>query len=199
MPHNVERVQHRRRRILEASLGVFVRKGYRDAAVDDIAAASETSKGGVYFHFPSKQAIFLALIDEMAGLLLRKVEAAMRAESDPLARGDAALLAVLRIFSEHRALARLFLIEAAGASRDLYNAVLAVQNRFIALLKQHLDDAVASGAIPPIDTELTAVAWFGAVHQVTTRWLLTGTPERLEDAYPTLRILLARSVGIAHP
>src|SRR5579883_2200686 len=197
MAHNVERAQHRRRRILEASLGVFARKGYRDAAVDDIAAASETSKGGVYFHFPSKQAIFLTLLDEMGGLLLRKVEAAMQAEPELLARGDAALLTVLRTFAEHRALARLFLVEAPGASREFHGALIAFHERFSDLIRRHLDEAVAAGAIAPLDTTITSVAWFGAVNEVTTRWLLTGRPKRLEDAYPTLRVLLARSAGIA--
>jgi AcrR family transcriptional regulator len=191
-----ERKQLRRRRILEASVKVFSRKGYRDAVVDDIAAESATSKGGVYFHFPSKQAIFLALLDEIGGLLYRKVEAAMEREPDPIARGDAVLLTVLRTFSEHRALARLFLVEAVGASREFHGALVKMHDEFASLIKRHLDDALARGAIPPIDTTITSVAWFGAVNEVTTRWLLTSTPKHLEDAYPTLRVLLARSVGI---
>src|SRR5579883_1431036 len=187
----------RRRRILEAGVAVFARKGYRDAAVDDIAAASDTSKGGVYFHFPSKQAIFLALLDQMGSLLLRKVEEAMARERDPLARGDAALRTVLQTFGEHRALSRLFLIEAVGAGREFNSAIADLHQRFTTLIRRHLDDAVARGAIPPINTEITSVAWFGAVNEVTVRWLLTGRPDRLEDAYPTLRVLLARSAGIA--
>lgn len=191
-----ERKQRRRERILEASIAVFSRKGYRDTVVDDIATASETSKGGVYFHFPSKQAIFLTLLDQIGGLLLHKVEAAMLAEPDPLSRGDAALLTVLRIFADHRSLARLFLIEAAGASREFHGALIGFHDRFAKLIERHLDDAIARGVIPPIDTTVTSVAWFGAVNEITTRWLLTGQPERLEDVYPALRVLLARSAGI---
>jgi AcrR family transcriptional regulator len=191
--------QERRRRILEAGVAVFSRKGYRDTAVDDIAVESETSKGGVYFHFPNKQTIFLTLLDQMGGMLLRKVEEAMAGEPEPLRRGDAALLIVLRTFSEHRALARLFLIEAVGAGREFNRAIADLHDRFAALIRRHLDDAVATGAIPPIDTDLTSVAWFGAVNEVAVRWLLSGRPERLEDIYPGLRVLLARSAGIPNP
>jgi TetR/AcrR family fatty acid metabolism transcriptional regulator len=199
VPVEHDRKLQRRQRILDASIAVFSRKGYRDAAVDDIAAESATSKGGVYFHFPSKQAIFLTLVEEMGGLLLRKVEAALAAETEPLARGDAALLTVLRTFAEHRALARLFLIEAAGASREFHGALIALHERFATLIKRHLDDAMAEGAIPPINTTITSVAWFGAVNEVAVRWLLTNQPERLEDVYPTLRVLLARSAGLPLP
>jgi AcrR family transcriptional regulator len=189
----------RRQRILDAGIAVFSRKGYRDAAVDEIAVESDTSKGGVYFHFPNKQAIFLALLEQMGSLLLRKVEEAMDAAPDPLARGDAALLTALTTFGAHRSLARLFLVEAMGAGREFNEAMIQFHDRFSGLIRRHLDDAVAQGAIPPLDTEITSVAWFGAVNEVTTRWLLTGRPRRLEEAYPTLRVMLARSAGVPQP
>lgn len=191
-----ERGRERKQRILDAGVTVFSRKGYRDTAVDDIAVAAGSSKGGVYFHFPSKQAIFLALLEQMGLLLSRKVEEAMAGIDDPVARGDAALITVLRTFAGHRALARLFLVEAMGAGREFNETMARMHARFATLITRHLDDAVARGLILPIDTEIAGAAWFGAIHEVTTRWLLTGRPERLEDTYPTLRLLLARGVGL---
>jgi AcrR family transcriptional regulator len=70
-PPTQERARDRQRRILDAALSVFSRRGYRDASVDEIAAEADTSKGGVYFHFPGKQAIFFALMDRAARQLLR--------------------------------------------------------------------------------------------------------------------------------
>ncbi|HET7035622.1 MAG TPA: helix-turn-helix domain-containing protein, partial [Thermomicrobiaceae bacterium] len=88
----------RHERIIEAALDVFTRRGYRDAAMDEIAAEADTSKGGLYFHFPNKQALFLALLDRMAALLVGRVEEALAAEPDPLRRIDAALHVVLDTF-----------------------------------------------------------------------------------------------------
>ena len=109
---------------MDAALEIFARDGYGDAAVDDIARASTTSKGGVYFHFPSKQALFLCLLDEAAQVLIDRVERAMAAQSDAIAKGDAALRTVLHTFGNHRTLARLMLVEAPGAGRE-FNAKLA--------------------------------------------------------------------------
>ena len=53
-----------RQRILNAAIHIFASKGYHDTRVDEIVSASQTSKGAVYFHFPSKQEIFLGLVDE---------------------------------------------------------------------------------------------------------------------------------------
>ena len=189
------RSETRRRRVLDAALEVFTRDGYGDTLVDDIARASDTSKGGVYFHFPSKQALFLSLLDEAAHLLLDRAERAMAAERDPIARGDAALKAVLKTFGGHRKLARLLLVDALGAGHE-FNAKLAeLHEAFAALIRRQLDEAVALGALPPLDTEVASVAWFGAVNQVVTRWVLTGRPKRLEDTYPALRVLLLHGVG----
>lgn len=181
--------------MLDAALEVFSRDGYGNAAIDDIARASATSKGGLYFHFPSKQALFLALLDEAGALLLRRVEQAMAAESDPLAKGDAALWAVLSTFGKNRTLARLLLVEALGAGRE-FNAKLGeLHAAFASKIARYLDEAIVAGALPPNDTALAGVAWFGAVNQVVTRWVLTGEPDRLEDAYPALRRLLLHGVA----
>ena len=196
MPVEQARSQTRQRRILEAAERVFSSNGYRQTSVDDIAAACATSKGGVYFHFPNKDAIFLALLNRMAALLRERAERAMAEANGPEAKLDAALRTMLHTFATHRALARLFLVDALGASRESHAAMLAIQAEFVALIERQLREAVAEGSLPAVDTEITSVAWFGALFQVVTRWLLTGRPADLNEAYPSLRALLLRSVAL---
>jgi AcrR family transcriptional regulator len=185
-----ERSKSRRQRLLDAALTVFTEQGYNATPIDDIARASETSKGGVYFHFPSKQALFLALLEESSAALLEKVEAAMASEPDPLLRGEAALRAVIMSFAEHRLLARLLLVEAAGAGRDFNRALTDMHERFAMLIAACLDEAVAAGQIAPLDTRFTARAWYGAVNHTVLHWLQSGEPRNLEATFPLLRDLL---------
>ncbi|MPZ47873.1 MAG: TetR family transcriptional regulator [Dehalococcoidia bacterium] len=193
------RALDRQRRILDAALAVFSRRGYREASVDEIAEEAETSKGGVYFHFPAKQMIFRALLDVSAKRLLERVEAAIERETRPVAKADAALLTVLDAFADHRALARLFMIEALGAGGEFQERLLQIHSDFIAVIKLHLDTALAEGVIHDVDTDIASRAWFGALNEVILHWLIKGTPARLEDAYTALRPLLMRSVGIEAP
>jgi AcrR family transcriptional regulator len=196
MVREQERSKVRRQRVLDAALDIFTRDGYGDTLVDEIARRSDTSKGGVYFHFPSKEALFTALLDEMAKLLIGRVERAIAAEADPIARGTAALRSVLQTFGGHRALARLLLVEALGAGHKFNSKMAELHQSFADLIKEQLADAVAQGLVPPLDLDIISVAWFGAINQVVTRWVLTGQPERLEDAYPALRRLLLNGVGL---
>jgi len=189
------RALNRQRRILDAALRVFSRRAYRDASVDEVADEARTSKGGVYFHFPNKETIFLALLDRTAARLREKIESATATFDDPVAKADAALLTVLRTFSKHRALARLFMVEALGAGREFHRRMAEIRGEFAALIQHHLDMATKQHTIAGIDTEIASRAWFGALNEVITHWVLSGEPGRLEDAYDALRPLLMRSVG----
>ena len=52
----------RKAQILTAARDVFVARGYADARVEDVAKKAGLSKGAVYFYFPSKRHLFMALV-----------------------------------------------------------------------------------------------------------------------------------------
>lgn len=184
-----------RERLITAAIDVFAQQGYRESAVDDIVTRSRTSKGSFYHFFPSKEAIFLALLERMSGLLLARVTRDVEGASGALARVDAALIAVLALFEEHRTLARILVVEAPAIGHGFDARLFAQHKRFAEYIAARLDDAVREGGIAPLDTDLAAYGWLGAIHEVVLRWLHTGRPERLSDAVPELRRLLLRSIG----
>ena len=59
-----ERSERSRTQILEAALKLFSHRGYGATSVRDIAEAAGVSKGNVYHHFPDKESIFRALLDQ---------------------------------------------------------------------------------------------------------------------------------------
>lgn len=195
MPTGSDKVQPTRRRILDAALDVFARKGYHDTRTDEIAEASGTSKGSLYFHFASKQNIFLALIDELAGRLAANLEEAIAREDDGIRRVDAALRVCLDTFGRYHHLAKIFLVQAVGLGAAFEEKRMEINSHFAGLIQEHLEQAVAEGDIPPIDTEVAALAWMGAIYEVVIRWVLTGQPAP-ERTLPTLRTMLLRSIGV---
>jgi TetR/AcrR family acrAB operon transcriptional repressor len=62
-----------RTKILASALSLFVKKGYENTTFTDVAARLKMTKGAVYWHFESKQALLLALIDEMLEKFSRQV------------------------------------------------------------------------------------------------------------------------------
>lgn len=188
-----------RERILQAALEVFAHKGYHRGIVDDIVRASGTSKGAVYHHFPTKEALFLALVDEFSNHLATAVAEAVASRHGALAKVEGALQAVLQTFARHRELARILLLEAVslGAAYEAKRAE--IHGRFAALIKGYLDEAVSEGSIPPLNTEVATLAWLGAVNEVVIQWLHTGQPGLATEVLPALTALLLRSIGAAAP
>jgi AcrR family transcriptional regulator len=64
-----ERGKRSRRSILEAAAQVFDERGYDAASTTEILARTGLTRGSLYHHFPSKEAIALALVDAHAEAL----------------------------------------------------------------------------------------------------------------------------------
>jgi AcrR family transcriptional regulator len=185
-----------RDRLLDAAMDVFARRGYHGTTVDDIVASSGTSKGAFYHYFPSKQGIFIELLERLADMVEAAVEAAIDQEQGALAKVEAALRVVLEVASAQRDLARILLIEAAALGPAFEQSRLGIHRRFAALIRRHLDRAAADGAIPRQDTQLAAMTWVGAINEVITQEL-AGRGD-LAAALPALRAVLLRSIGVGN-
>ncbi len=183
-----------RSRILDAALDAFSSKGYHDTRIDEIAEQSGTSKGSIYFHFPNKERLFLALVDQFANLLERRVNEAIQHEHEGIQRVRVALESVLATFGKYRRPAKLLLVQAVGLGSVFEKKRLEINDRFADLIRKYLDEAVAVGDIPPADTEIIAHAWMGAIYGVVIRWVYTGEPEPARILSALLPSLL-RSVG----
>ena len=183
-----------RERILDAALNIFSSKGYHDTRMDEIVEASDTSKGSIYFHFPNKERLFLALVDQFADLLERKVTEAVEQEEQGIMQVRAALQACLETFGRYRRPAKILLVQAVGLGSVFEKKRIEVNDRFASLIKKYLDEAIAVGDIAPVDAEVVSYAWMGAIYGIVIRWVYTGEPDS-ERILSALLPLLLKSVG----
>ncbi len=73
----------RRAAVLDTACRVFARCSYRGATTAEIARAAGVTEPILYRHFESKQALYLACIDEAWGRMRQAWERAVAAEPDP--------------------------------------------------------------------------------------------------------------------
>ncbi len=81
---------------------VFVARGYHAAAMDEIAERAGVSKPVLYQHFPGKQELYLALLDESVERLVEAVGNAIRSTTDNRQRVNATFAAYFGYVAEHR-------------------------------------------------------------------------------------------------
>jgi AcrR family transcriptional regulator len=76
-PTTTDRGGETRRRILEVAAQAFADRGYAGTSLSDVLRASGVTKGGFYFHFPSKEALALATLrhkqEQWAGAVMAAV------------------------------------------------------------------------------------------------------------------------------
>ena len=194
MKEQVTEPKSTRERILDAAMELFSAKGFHDTKLDEIVAEASASKGSIYFHFPNKEKLFIALVDQFADLIERRAKEAIAGESDSIRRVQAALEAVLETFSKYRRPAKLLLVQAVGLGTVFERKRIEVNDRFVLLIKTYLDDAVADGSIPPVNTQIVSHAWMGAIYNIVIQWVYTGEPTK-DDIMDALPPLLLKSVS----
>lgn len=185
-----------RAKIIDAGSALLASNGYHAANIDDIAKRSGVSKGGFYFHFPSKEHMMMALVEELGDKLVSKVERAMADEPRADRRLAIAVTVLMRTFASQRRLAQVVLINVAGQGKSLDKKFLPLRNKFAAVVERELDAAVAQGLVPPVDTKLAARVWLGGLNEVIYQWLMAELPAPIGTVVPQLGGLLFQSVGL---
>ena len=126
-----QRSEETQARILDAALKNFSESGYDAASVDDICAEAGVSKGAFYHHFPSKQAVFLTLLNEW----LKTVDASLEAARKPTVPETLTNMARMlpTIFSQADGRLPMFLEFWLQASRDetIWKATIAPYQRYL--------------------------------------------------------------------
>lgn len=150
---NVQRREETRSSILDAAARSFAEHGYDATGVAQICQQAGISKGAFYYHFETKQAVFLALVTDW----LEELDASLDILADVEGAAPERLLTMSRRFREIMASQshRLPLIMEfwTQASRDdtVRQAMLTPYRSFQALFADLIEDGIAEGSFRPID------------------------------------------------
>ena len=182
-----------RERILEAAEAVFADNGYHDALVDEIGKLTSMSKGGLYFHFPSKEDLFFAVMDRLANKLVRRAEKAAARADNPLEAAEAALESVLMALSTQKRLARLLVTQGYSMGSAFEAKRAEVFDRFARVIVEKLSEAKSARQIGDANVDLASRVWLGALNEVVVHWLFSDGASPRESA-PELKQLLVSSL-----
>ena len=187
---------HQRRRLFAAASAVFARTGYADATAESIAREAGMSKATFYEHFDNKEDCIVALFDAAAGAVIT----AMRAAADPAHEGPhvddpqaryraaiGALLATLAAFPDQ---AQTLLVEIIGAGPRAIERRDRALNTIADFIDSTNERDAARGIVPRLASPLDAFALVGAVVELASRQLSTGTPGQLSDLEPVVQRLV---------
>lgn len=189
----------RRTAILAAALQVFSRYGYKKTSMDEVARAADLSRPGLYFHFASKEELFVAALVSLLDQTLAAAAAAIHRPGPLADRLVAALLAAHQHFVASATPDPGHLDELLTSARTLASREIAAHEAaFLAMLTEGLAPELPPGC--PIDAgELAALVEtlsVGVKHQSAD---IDAYRVRVERAIRALLALLSASSPARSP
>lgn len=157
-----------RKQILMAAMAVFARKGFAKASMNDIVHESGLSKGGVYWHFKSKDELLKAIFDQFFEGQIAFLDAVLAREGSA---GDRLLQLARRISTDLSAMADQFpspLEFYALAARDdrLQQALQKYFGSYYKRLAALVEQGISTNEFRPVavaDTAQTLVSLFEGI------------------------------------
>jgi len=151
-----QRSEETRSKIIHSAVNLFSVRGYTAASVDDICKEAGVSKGAFYHHFESKQALFLALLDNW----LKTIDSAIDASRDESAPETFRHLteAFPYIFQSAGNHLPMFMEFWLQASRDekIWQASIAPYRRYHRYFTSLIKKGVAEGSFAQVDPQLVS-------------------------------------------
>lgn len=178
--------------IAQGALTAFAQYGFSETSMDTIAEVAQVAKGTLYYHFATKEELFLYVIEKGVKMLIYHVDSVMQKEELSLEdRMISVLDEHLRFFSENQELCFLLLSFFTGdEQRD--QLVGKLLTGYFSTMEDYMSDLQQKGYIRE-DAEIRtlASALFGMIGFTVLRKQFRKEPVNSEAGRKTLQYLLA--------
>jgi TetR/AcrR family transcriptional regulator len=162
---NATRIQRKNRRtILDAALDVFSAHGFRGATIDQIAMRAGLSKPNLLYYFPSKEAIYTAVLEDTLALWLEPL-AALDPDGDPIAEIARYIEAKLAMSRTRPEASRLFANEVLHGAPAIGDFLKGPLKALVDEKAAVLDGWIKTGRLAPVDPRhLIMMIWAVTQH-----------------------------------
>jgi AcrR family transcriptional regulator len=186
-----------RARILAAAEQLFFNPGYASTSLRALLGRADVSTEAFYALFESKDAVAVALVEELGELIEKAMVGGFLAEADPWHGIEESAVAAGQAMQKRHRLARLVLGGAPGAGPSVQRAVAKSYRRLTMLMASAFAREVRKQRLADFQPELAAETCVGAFNHHIARWVVRGDL-RARDLVPTLRLtarLLAQGLA----
>lgn len=187
--------------MLDTGLEMVGTRGYGSMTIEALCAAAGVSTRNFYEEFGSREALVIALHDQLNDRALDAVIAALAGidENDIAARVAAGTRAYLDVMTSDRRWAQIALVESVGLSAEAEAHRRAAIDRFVTLMEAEANRLAKAGLIEARDYHLTAVALAGALNGLINTWTANSDWRKLvpKIADEATRLIVLALVGKA--
>lgn len=184
----------RRAEIIEAALELLHEVGPAGTTTTAIARRIGMAQGSLFRHFPTKHAMWDALLDNLSQRIAPPVQEALNGTGSPMTRLRAVMHTWLRLTESIPALSSLIFMRGVLAdSPDMRRLLVERLQRPHRIYCTLIREGIAAGEVAP-ETDVERVGWVlsGLKHGLVMRWtLLDGTLDMHADLDVMLDTIIA--------
>ncbi|MCX6649802.1 MAG: TetR/AcrR family transcriptional regulator [Candidatus Bathyarchaeota archaeon] len=173
-----EERQRTHERILEAAEALFLRDGIAETSINDIVAESGLSKGALYNHFESKEALLLAIHERQVEKTLASISASFPEGATPVEKlkmlGDLVFASSARFPREFLAMNTEFFV-VASRTPSLAPGLTRRYNGIHGFIKGIIEEGVESGVFrEDVSADQVATILFAAADGLNLHYATAG-------------------------
>jgi TetR/AcrR family transcriptional regulator len=161
-----------------------------------IAKHMNVTQGALFRHFPSKDAIWQAVMEWMAERLLSRIDRAARGIESPLESLRAMFMSHVEFVIEHPGVPRMMFgeLQRAESSPAKRMAQTLIQ-RYAERLRARIEAGKASGEMAvEVDTQAAATLFIGTIQGLVMQSMLSGDIERIRTDAPGVFAIYQRGI-----
>ena len=168
--------------ILEQSQRLFFAHGYHGVSVRDIVQACGLSNAALYYHFGSKQSLYVEAIRAFVDSVVEPMQRAEAIEGSSRERLTRMVLAFAQFSSESRSELQMLLRDLTVCEgEEIQQLIPEVMGQILSPFAAVLEDGIAAGEIRTVDVHRTSQLLIGMLNSLAARRMRGPVHETLAE------------------
>ena len=190
--------EERRQRTVEAVIALAGKQNPSEITTAAIANKMSVTQGALFRHFPSKDAIWQAVMEWVADRLLDRIDGAAQKSESPLDALHAMFMGHIDFVIENPGVPRMMFgelqrAEATPAKKVAHSLMRCYAER----LARKLEDAKAAGQVrSDTDTQAAAILFIGMIQGLVMQSMLAGNLRAARSNAPGVIEIYSRGLGV---
>lgn len=187
IPLTEEEQQRRRKEIFDASVHLFLEKGFNETSMREIADAAGIGKSTLYDYFPSKDDILLSFVEDELQKLIEELEEIANQNIGTLEKLRKMMYSYMDYLAKNEDIYLKLTLEVQRMALKSIERIQRIRHALQDLLRRTIDEGIREGCFRPVDSLLATRVIFTALTPAVYTTRPSGSRQQMmEEAFTLL-------------